>query len=631
MAVLALVTTLAVPFLLGAGILRALGISFAEDRVAYGGWAWVVGSLGCAAILFAWLLTGPPPSHPWILDGLCLALAALLALLGRGRRPVAPVETHRDSPRRERILFALAVALVLAVTVQRISLGTLDPITGGDEANLWAYRGKLLFTGGVFGELHQEFASGRFFHPDYPLFNPVLQAWTFAHFGAITHVANRLPLQMFALPLALIGAGALRRAVRPAVAALFLLLIPTLGFASEMARRAMSDGLVAVGALMALDAFSRWKSDGTRRWIWLGSLALGAMAWSKHGGTLLLFAVLCAAAVSRIGAPRPTAAGLRDAARWLSIPLLVVATNWAVNLALGVGPSFKAQPEDQPGFAARVVGQFGERVEHLLGFAAREIWFSPRDSNLVLGVFLILAAAAFRSLWRSSLRLPTLALLFAVSGYLAVFLGLPDDMDYFLVTASRRVFFHVTPAALIWIALVVGLLAPSLAPAGSRERVAGRLANVLAFGVLAIALWRGASALVSMGRELRGPTARTWIAVLSDPESERIRKSLLAEDREDGLPPRSHQELYDALARHVPRDATVLALSERGGRWDRVIPRVRALLFPMMIYRIRHAREPSDRSGRTPVFVLDFDGAHRAALSAELEPVASGASWALWH
>src|SRR4029079_3607202 len=89
----------------------------------------------------------------------------------------------------------------------------------------------MIFDSGGFGErLDQAFApgspkAGNFaFHNDYPLFNPLRHLWSFSTSGVITHTTNRVPIQVFDLALVLATAAAVRRRVRPGVAAVLVIL-----------------------------------------------------------------------------------------------------------------------------------------------------------------------------------------------------------------------------------------------------------------------------------------------------------------------------------------------------------------------------------------------------------------------
>ena len=62
-----LLPLLLVPLLVGAGLLRALGIGYRTDRLAFVGWAWLTGSLASAALTLAWLLADKPMDGRWLL------------------------------------------------------------------------------------------------------------------------------------------------------------------------------------------------------------------------------------------------------------------------------------------------------------------------------------------------------------------------------------------------------------------------------------------------------------------------------------------------------------------------------------------------------------------------------------
>ena len=64
-------------------------------------------------------------------------------------------------------------------------------------------------------------------HKDYPLLNPLLQSWVFLHRGRVTHVENRLPIQLLFVALVLALASALRHHASPGIGAALLVLVLT--------------------------------------------------------------------------------------------------------------------------------------------------------------------------------------------------------------------------------------------------------------------------------------------------------------------------------------------------------------------------------------------------------------------
>src|SRR5262245_43428296 len=129
---------LLVPLALGAACLRIVGHRLRDDRLGWCAWAYVAGSIATAAVLAAWLHFGLPLRAAAIVP----ALAAFATLLG-----LWPVERDDEEPRRkparvavtaERAAFAVAVAVMLVSTVDRLALADASAVTWGDEAHMWS-------------------------------------------------------------------------------------------------------------------------------------------------------------------------------------------------------------------------------------------------------------------------------------------------------------------------------------------------------------------------------------------------------------------------------------------------------------------------------------------------------------
>ena len=78
-------TLFGVPLLLGALVLAALGVVPRTDRIAYVGWAWMVGAFGTAAVVFVWLWAGMPGPAAWVPSGGALLLGGVVWFVGRRR------------------------------------------------------------------------------------------------------------------------------------------------------------------------------------------------------------------------------------------------------------------------------------------------------------------------------------------------------------------------------------------------------------------------------------------------------------------------------------------------------------------------------------------------------------------
>ena len=446
---LALVVLLAVPLLFGAATLRALGLRFATDRIGYLGWAWLVGCLGLAVLETVRLLF-ELPSPRSVVTGAVLASGALLLVRWRASPVPRAGPPWKARGLGERLL-AGALALVLLVTLTRILRGSLAVMVVDDETNFWALRAKLFFQAGSFGGAYAEAMKLRALpNGSYPFLNPLLQLWVFDLAGTITHQINRLPIEVCSFALYLCAASAFRRWSQPWIGAALLVLLATCSQSDFVARKANSDVLVALGALVAVDALARWRDEGHGGWLGLASLAGAFLLWSKKEGTLYVLAFAVAwcllhardrASLRRIVQPSPRTL-------WVLPLVVVLAVTTIHNTWFDAAGSYQLDGQALMGVLTYLPANVLPALAYLFGLALKPSF------NLVPAMFLVLAVVFGGSALRSPvLRTVPLMLLVATGVcFLAFVKATPADLDWLLDTAGTRVLFQAVPLELLWIA-----------------------------------------------------------------------------------------------------------------------------------------------------------------------------------
>jgi hypothetical protein len=461
----ALALLVAAPLVLGCALLRLIGIGWRTDRVAYLGWAWLGGSVGLCALEVLRLLAGTDARAT--VAGGALVLAAVALVRARGR-PVLEPEAPPGIPsgRLERAFFALVLALALGVMLARILASSLSAVITNDEAATWAVRAKYLFDAGGFGGSYARgLVEGDIYNTSYPLLNPLLQLWVFDCAGAVTHTFNRLPIQLCAVALVLCSAAAVRRVARPWVAALLVLMLVDCVQLDTAVRRANADVLVALGALVAADAWRRNRAEARASWLGLLSLALVFLVWSKREGLMLLaFGVLVlAVAAWRGGGLRRAAAGLAASRAWwlLVPPLLVQAGTMLHNRRFATSGSHELGGE----VLVKAWERLGESLPLVLSFFGEQ---AVRASfHAIPAAFLVLVVVAWRP--RRPLAfafVPPIVGLFALALLVAFLKG---NTAYDLKNAGARVLFQVVPLQLLWIAAAVEALLVAARARGREE------------------------------------------------------------------------------------------------------------------------------------------------------------------
>jgi hypothetical protein len=449
--VLRALAAILLPILLGLAVLRALGARPAGFAAACA-WTYVAGALATAAVMLALALVPLPLASAPTTAALVAAGAAAMALVRRqGSGVAAPAAAGAGS---RSVLFAMGIAAALVVAAAWILGANAAPVVTGDEAWNWNVKAKLVWAaGGLRGAEDPRALPVPFgLHLDYPMLNPLLQVWVFAHAEAVTHVVNRLPVQL-ALPAAILMTSAmLLRWAPPALAGLAGLVLLAWLQANGMPGDASSDVLVVLGVAALLDAWQRTRA-GERGAAGLCALALAWLAWSKVEGTFL-FAIAAAAlaADARLRAGREGARGSLVAAATIVPAALLVACQAWINHAHGWRNDMFAQLSTG---ASRLYAELGPRIAGLGRFWAGEILFGLGSGRLALGAGLLLLATHARRVLREGL-VPAALLVLGLALYLAVFALTPYELDWHLETAACRVVTPLVPAALAVCAIALG-------------------------------------------------------------------------------------------------------------------------------------------------------------------------------
>jgi hypothetical protein len=448
---LAILSVLLVPLLLGAGLVRLLGLRWRDDPLAYPVWCALTGGLGTAGLLFVWSWLEWPYDARLMVPVL-LAMGAASGWLGRrAAGPPRPelARPARRGPRVEALLFGVVVLLMAVTTVERAIRTSSGAIALGDEAVIWHRKAQILFDAGGMNEafgLHGRILGS---HEDYPMLNPLLQVWAFAHARDLLWIEARIPIQVFALSLVLVQAAALRRILRPAAAALVLAIVFFVDASTRKPCTATADPMVALGLVVATDAGLRWLASRAEAWGRLFFVALAFLAATKHEGALLGLCVFlgCATCLlaSRTAWRRPAARHLA----WAALPLAVLAAGWFVNLHFG----FRNKASEHP--LAILTSQFGERIGPILSSLAKLFFLRPRWNAALFALLIVLSLLAPGRVLRGRARPVTLGCWFVLGAWLVVYLTTPYDLDWHLISSAPRITYHAVPALGLWLALML--------------------------------------------------------------------------------------------------------------------------------------------------------------------------------
>lgn len=438
--------SLLVPLLLGVLALRAIGFGPDRDRLSFCGLVWPAGCLVLGWSLHAMLLLRIEPRFWWVVP----LFAALALLLLPSQRGAACVPPGTAAPRAGPWFFGFVLVGAACVLVQVIA-GASRPCVEGDEGNIWGLQGKSLLVDYFTGDYA---AAQRFnLHPDYPLLNPLLQAWVQSQHGRLLYFTNRLPIQLCALSSWLLLCAALRHRLPGWCAALLAATVLLSEPFRSSSRTAYADGMVALGVLIAGDAWLRAKQGGGPVWHRVAALGAAFALWSKNEAMLYAAAAAAAAAIASAVASRR---GRREAMpwrslAWLLLPFGTLALQWAWNARFGLQNDLLGANESGRSMFALLLEHGPERLPVVLEVATAAMT-SLMEPHAVFLVLLLAPLCWPRVALQGALLPLTLTLLLSLCGLHLVYLGTHLDLPHHLLTSYLRVTWQLVPATLVWFA-----------------------------------------------------------------------------------------------------------------------------------------------------------------------------------
>jgi len=439
---------LGAPWFLGLGILRGLGLRLRDDPACSLGWAWVLGSIFLGMGLFAYQVLGIGPGSWWTVP---LVLGGVLSLAMRGsmhRQSSWPADSRLDLP------YSVWILILALVTLLGIVAAGAVPVMETDEATIWATKAKLFFMSNGFDQAFAESVRS-VPHADYPILNPLLQAWMFSQAGEILHFSGRLPIMCYAIALLLIAAGALRRLLSPLYAGALLLVLVDGEVFRTYTQRAHADIMVACGCLMAFDGWLRWRVHRRSAYAAIGCAGMALALWSKHEAALYLAAGVCAVLAGRLLRGHQARWSWTP---WFLLPAALCLAQFLLNHHYGLRNDLLGENPRQASMFALIFAQFTERAGPVLSYAWHNAALQPPT---VHSIYLLLALGLLlipRRLLCEDLCLPTLTILLSLLGIFVVYIGSYSDLAWHLRTSAGRVTFQMVPFAVLWLALVINRL-----------------------------------------------------------------------------------------------------------------------------------------------------------------------------
>ena len=438
---LQLAWALLAPLALGAAFLRICRVRLRDDPLSWFAWAWPCGCFLLAASLWIAVVLSVPASAWFVVP-----MPALAALWFAARRAV-DVEA---SPAAPRIGWPLRIALAFVVVLfcAHFAKASGLPCLLGDEANLWATKAKSLLLDWPRGE----FAAAQQFtpHPDYPLLNPLLQAWIYAACDGVVHFESRWLVMLCGLCVPLAVAAGVRRCAGDGWAAAAALAIALEPEWLHMTTAAYADGMVGLGLVIGLDAWLREHDTPRRAHRAMAAMGCAFALWSKNEA-LLYLAIACAAFAAAVVIRRRALPRVDARMAWIALPLALFACQFAWNRWFGLSNDLFGKGGKGGSVPELFMAQFADRMIPVLDAMASALC-DPKRLHFALALPFLALLFLRRAALSRALFAPTLMLVGAVVVLHLIYVGSYLVLSFHLATSQLRVLFQLVPAALVWTA-----------------------------------------------------------------------------------------------------------------------------------------------------------------------------------
>lgn len=461
------IAALGVPLLLGAGILRAAGLSRKRHAWMWASALFPAGATALAIVLFACMAVGVSVRTP--VPGMIAAgIGLALFVFPREKNVGTPSSLPRHS-KAARFASAPLVLLCLATVAFVVAGAARKPIHRDDDALIWGMKAHFLHHHEVFDDALQATmadATRGGHHLDYPLLNPLLQVWVTTVAGEHDAALVRWPTFLWFLSFTLLLLSTTRRHCGPVTGTLLSAALIGAGVTWVIADGAKSDLITALALLGLLDAaVARLRGEGEHATA-LVALFAAVLVWSKNEGLMLGVVALIATWMT---APRGFLRGLgRPAALWFLAPLAVVVGQMWFNTRFELVNDLLTGGEgsDERSLTTMLLENFGPRFGTIARAYAGNMAFVLADSGEVVHrfgyhnglylAFILLAVLAPKAALSGATRLVTLTCFGGLAAYFLVYVISYQDLDWHLFTSLPRVQSHLLPAMVLGLAMILG-------------------------------------------------------------------------------------------------------------------------------------------------------------------------------
>ncbi len=328
----------------------------------------------------------------------------------------------------------------------------LYPMESYDSVAIWALKGKAIY---LAGGLPIDFLKNVNFataHPDYPLLIPIQEALFYMMSKGVNDAIVKSIFPTFMLALLIIFYKALRRSLTRKVSLIFTFLLGTIPQFKEYATNGYADLVVAFYYSAGFLFLYLWLREDRKGWLILSALFSVACAWTKNEGIplcLLNFVLMLMALF--IKARRGDKVSTPQAAAAVSFYMLAMAVFIFPWEAFKASHGLKNDIISEGAFSVSAALGNVTRIPAIL-YAYQKQFFGLKKWNIAWLIFFISLIISYKRVFSERFLLITASLIGAFSLYTAVYILIPNNIGWYLSTTVSRVFLHIAPIAVFWVA-----------------------------------------------------------------------------------------------------------------------------------------------------------------------------------
>ncbi len=346
---------------------------------------------------------------------------------------------------------AFDIALLCGILFQAFHVffkALIKPMDSFDSIGNFAFKAKMFFMEGYIPYklfLDKSIDIG---HPDYPLFIPLSETWSYMFLGKWNDLLVKAMFPLFFLALLVIFYSALRRIIGKRfslIATFFLATIPhllnyaTIGYADFALTMFYSASFLYIFLWIA--------HKRENKYLFLAAILSIFALWAKHEGAMLLLINIAVLLLFAILSRKDITKKEMIAIFYFVFITITLSAAWFGHLnRIGLSNEFV----NRETLRLPLIVKNLDRIPLILYEYQKHI-FGPKKWNISLLIFFAGLIVYFKTVFKGHFKYITVSILLAFSGYAAFYVMTPLEIRYHLQTSGSRMLLHFLPLVVLWI------------------------------------------------------------------------------------------------------------------------------------------------------------------------------------